>query len=210
MTDSTASATAAPQPEGGTQQTAESQTATTAAPATEQTTTQPDTQATEQPGKEGDKPAEPKVPEAYDFKMPEGVELDKAAADEFGTIAKEMGLTQEQAQKVADVGAKMAQRQAEQHAQLVESWVTQVKTDKEIGGDKLDENLGVARKAMDAFGSPELKDLLNSSGLGNHPAVIKAFFKAGKAISEDGFVKGAPPAGVNSNDPAKKLFPSMN
>lgn len=148
------------------------------------------------------------VPESYDLKMPEGIELDKAAADEFTTIAKELKLDQAAAQKLADIAAKQSQRQVEAHAKLVESWVEQVKTDKDIGGDKLEENLGIARKALETFGTPELRDVLNASGLGNHPEVIKAFFKAGKAISEDGFVKGAPKG--ETNDPAKKLFPTMN
>jgi hypothetical protein len=150
----------------------------------------------------------PTVPDKYEFAMPDGVELDSAAADEFTAIAKELKLDQTAAQKVADVGAKMAQRQAEAHAKMVETWVEQVKTDTEIGGDKLDANLAVARKAMDAFGSQGLKDLLNTSGLGNHPEVIKAFYKAGKAISEDRFVSGSPKGA--ETDIAKKLFPTMN
>lgn len=172
--------------------TTQATTATTSAPA-------PDTQpATQQPA----------APEAYEFKMPDGVEIDKAAADEFTAIAKELKLAPEAAQKVADVGAKMAQRQAEAHANLVTSWAEAVKADKDIGGDKLEQTLAVSRKAVEAFGSPELKELLDSTGLGNHPAVVRAFFNAGKAISEDGIVKGTPPAGPN--DPAKTLFPSMN
>lgn len=152
--------------------------------------------------------AEVEVPESYDLQMPEGIELDKAAADEFTTLAKELKLDQATAQKFADVGAKMAQRQQEAHAKLVESWVEAVKADKEIGGDKLQENLAVARKALDAFGSPELRDVLNMTGIGNNPAVIKAFYRAGKAISEDQFVTGKPQGA--DTDMAKKLFPSMN
>jgi hypothetical protein len=159
-------------------------------------------------GTQDSKAAEQAVPEAYDLKMPEGVELDQAAASEFTAIAKELKLDQAAAQKLADVGAKMVQRQAEAHAKLVESWVEQVKTDKDIGGDKLAENLGVARKALEAFGTPELRDVLNATGLGNHPEVIRAFYKVGKAISEDRFVGGAPKGGTD--DPAKKLFPNMN
>ena len=150
----------------------------------------------------------PEVPESYEFTMPEGVALDKTAADEFTAIAKDLKLSAADAQKVADVGAKMAQRQAEQHAALVESWVEQVKADKDIGGDKLDENLGVARKAIEAFGTPELKDVLNTTGFGNHPAFIKFAYKAGKAISQDGFVTGS--AKGPETDMAKKMFPSMN
>jgi len=150
----------------------------------------------------------PEVPESYEFTMPEGVAIDKTAADEFTAIAKELKLNQADAQKVADVGAKMAQRQAEAHAQLVESWVESVKTDKEIGGDKLAENLAVARKAIETFGTPELKDVLNATGFGNHPAVIKAFYKAGMAISGDRFVSGSPKG--PETDMAKKMFPNMN
>ena len=154
------------------------------------------------------KPEAPVVPGAYDLKMPDGVELDKAAADEFTAIAKELKLDLPSAQKLADVAAKQAQRQAESHAKLVESWAEQVKVDKEIGGDKFDENLGIARKALETFGTPELRDVLHASGLGNHPEVIRAFYKAGKAISDDSFVKGAPKGA--ETDPAKKLFPNMN
>lgn len=150
----------------------------------------------------------PEVPESYEFAMPDGVQLDKTAAEEFSAIAKELKLDQSTAQKVADVGAKMAQRQMEAHTKLVESWTEAVKTDKEIGGDKLAENLGVARKALEMFGTPELKDVLNMTGFGNHPEVVKAFYKIGKAISQDGFVTGS--AKGPDIDPAKRLFPSMN
>jgi hypothetical protein len=184
-------------------------------PKTDSTTATPDsTTASTPPAAAADtktddtKATEPVVPEAYDLQMPEGVELDKAAADEFTTIAKELKLDQAAAQKLADIAAKQAQRQVEAHTKLVESWVEQVKTDKDIGGDKLDENLGIARKALETFGTPELRDVLNASGLGNHPEVIKAFVKAGKAISEDKFVAGAPKG--SDADPAKKLFPNMN
>lgn len=202
MTDTTA-ATSTPSIDAGEPTTTASTAAnpagtvdpTAATPATTASTTDP-------------KATEPVVPESYELKMPDGVQLDSAAAEEFTAIAKELKLDQAAAQKLADIGAKMATRQAEAHAQLVETWTEQVKTDKDIGGDKLDENLGVARKAIDTFGSPELKALLNSTGLGNHPEVVKLAFKVGKAISEDRFVTGAPKGA--ETDMAKKLFPNMN
>jgi hypothetical protein len=171
-------------------------------------TADPSASADPAAGTQDPKPAEPAVPESYELKMPDGVQLDSAAAEEFTAIAKELKLSAADAQKVADVGAKMAQRQAEAHANLVESWVEQVKTDKDIGGDKLDENLGIARKAIDTFGSPELKTLLNSTGMGNHPEFVKLAVKVGKAISEDRFVQGSPKGA--ETDMAKKMFPSMN
>lgn len=150
----------------------------------------------------------PVVPESYTFETPEGVTLDTAAVEEFSAIAKELGLEQGKAQAIADIAVKMQQRAAENQAALVESWVEQVKTDKDLGGDKLTENLAIAKKALDAFGSPELRDVLNATGLGNHPEIIRAFYKAGKAISEDRFIPGAPKG--PEMDIAKRMFPTMN
>lgn len=144
-----------------------------------------------------------KVPAEYaDFKLPDGVTMPPEAFTEFKATAKELGLTQDQAQKVAELGVKQAQTFATQLAtaqqEAVEKWAADTKADKEIGGDKLPENLAVAKKALDTFGSPELKTLLNKSGLGNNPEVIRFFVKAGKAISEDRIVTGA--AGQKSSD----------
>jgi hypothetical protein len=151
----------------------------------------------------------------YEFKLPEGVDLKGEALDELKATAKELGLTQEQAQRVADLGAKQAQGFAaqlvEQQKTMTAEWAEQTTTDKEIGGDKLPENLGVAKKALDTFGSPALKTLLNQSGLGNHPEVVRFMVKAGKAISEDGrLVTGAAAQADRANTPIEnRLYPNQ-
>lgn len=154
----------------------------------------------------GDKPAE--VPEKYEFKAPEGVELDSVAAGEFSTLAKDLKLTADQAQGVVDIAVKMQQRQAESVAATVKEWGDQSKTDKEFGGDNLDANLAIAKKAVDTFGSDAFKQLLTSSGLGNHPEVIRTFLKAGKAISGDSFVKSGNPASTNGASLAERMYPN--
>lgn len=151
-----------------------------------------------------------KAPEAYELKAPEGVELDKDAVSEFTTLAKELKLSGEHAQKLADIAVKMQQRHAEAHANTVREWEAASRADKEFGGDAFDTNVAVARKAIDAFGSAELKNLLNSTGLGNHPEVLRAFYKAGKAISETSFVSSGGRAPTGVRDPAKSLYPNMN
>lgn len=160
-------------------------------------------------GKQGeDKSAE--APEAYELKAPEGLELDQDALGEFTAIAKELKLSNETAQKLADVAMKMEQRRAEAHSKMVKEWADQSKTDKEFGGDAFNENLSVARKAIDTFGSPQLKELLDASGLGNHPEVLRTFFKAGKAISEGKFVASGARAATQQPSAAKALYPNMN
>lgn len=150
------------------------------------------------------------APESYaDFTLPEGVELESETLDGVKALAKELNLPQDKAQKVADLTAAAWQRKQEAFTKAKEQWANDTKADKEIGGQALGENLGVAKKALDAFGSDELKAVLNGSGLGNHPAVIKAFVKIGKAISEDKFVTGKAPDNAPA-DPAKRMYPNMN
>lgn len=87
--------------------------------------------------------------------------------------------------------AGVQQRQAEAWQAQTEQWAADVKADKEIGGDKLTTNLSAAQRALDQFGTPELKEYLEGTGLGNHPELVKAFIKIGKAMSEDGMVDGS-------------------
>jgi len=134
------------------------------------------------------------APEKYEFQAPEGVSFDTELLGEFEGIAKELKLSQADAQKVTNIGAKLAQKFEAQQAlavtKLATEWVEAATNDKEYGGEKLQENLAVARKAMTAFGSPDLQDLMEKTGLGNNPEVIRFMFRAGKAISEDRLVVG--------------------
>lgn len=137
------------------------------------------------------------VPEAYEpFKAAEGLELDPTVMAEFGALAKEFGLSQEKAQKLVDLQSKLAlgEDTARQAALLqaldaqAKAWTDQIKSDPELGGAKFDATIQTAHKAMQAFGSPELRQLLNESGMGNNPEMVRLFHKVGLAISEDHIV----------------------
>ena len=163
---------------------------------------------------EGATPEEGKAegaPEDYTFTAPEGTELNEAVLADFKALAKEHKLPQDVAQKFVDLGVKQAQQVTghiqEQIASEQARWAESSQTDKEFGGDKLGENMAVAKKALDAFGSPELSKFLLDSKLGDHPEVIRAFYRVGKAISEDKLVPGGvkPPAG----DSLSKMYPTM-
>lgn len=167
---------------------------------------------------EAPKPAEPPkpvVPEKYEFKTPKGIpeghELDGKVISEFSVVAKELGLSQENAQKVIDrVMPSIHQRQVEQTAEIHKQWVDSVKTDKELGGEKLDANLAIAKRGAKAYGTPELQKLLDGP-LGSNPEVIRFLYRVGKTVSEDGFVAGSKPTqAADPNDPseqARKMYP---
>ncbi|MFP7325767.1 peptidase [Serratia marcescens] len=143
-----------------------------------------DKEAAEKAGKE----KKPAAPEKYEFTPPEGQELDANALAVFEPIAKELGLSQEQAQKLVDIYPQIQQQQAEAWSKQVADWGEQVKADKEIGGDKFNASVGAAQRALDQFGNTELREYLNASGLGNHPALVRFCAKVGKAMAEDTFV----------------------
>lgn len=135
-----------------------------------------------------------KVPEKYEFKSPvEGQELDAEMTAALEPVARELGLNNEQAQKLVDIYGKdilpkIEARQQENWAKQTEAWANEVKTDKEIGGDAFVANVGLAQKALDTFAPAGLREYLETTGLGNHPDLVRCFVKVGKAMSEDSMI----------------------
>lgn len=131
-----------------------------------------------------------RAPEKYEaFKLPEGMPVDQKALDAVAPLLKKHGLTQVEAQEMIDVYAKSVGNQVETFSNQMKEWTEKSKSDSEFGGQKFDENIKTAQKAMATFATPELKGLLDQSGLGNHPDVIRFFYRVGKAISEDKMVR---------------------
>ena len=196
---------------------ADATTETTTQAATDATSTTADTTQTTDTtqadkatadGKADDKPP-PKAPEAYELKAPEGFELEPETTKEFETLARELDLSNDDANKLLPLGAKLAQKIAEQqqtsHQAQVTKWAEDAKADKEYGGEKFDASLKTALKARDQFATPELKTLMDETGLGNHPEIVRLFHRIGTAIADDSFVQ-APSAGGSAKSAAAILF----
>ena len=159
------------------------------------------------------------APEEYVFTPPDGVEIDEGQIEAFGEYAYDLGLSQDQFQKLIDFEMERAQQaqsqMADAYTERVSAWAEATKADKELGGEVLDENLGLAKRAMDAFASPELAKLIDTPspenpdglGLGNHPEVIRLFYRVGKAISESDLVTGD--SKVEGADSLQKMYPTM-
>ncbi|MFV0602033.1 MAG: protease [Brachymonas sp.] len=158
-----------------------------------------------------DTPAKPEgAPEQYAaFTAPEGQAFDDTVITAFTEVARKLNLPQDKAQLVLDEMAPvLAARQAEQFQGARTEWAEASKTDKEFGGDKLKESLASALKARDTFATPELRTLLEQSGLGNHPEVVRLFYRVGKAISEDRMVTGSANPGKSGD--ARGLYKESN
>ena len=146
--------------------------------------------------KDEDKPAKPEdmdaVPDkdtAYHIELPEGVELDQPLLDRLTPTFREAGITHTQAQALTEAyieSANLKATEAEAKSEeTVKQWEKDAKADKEIGGDNFKDSVAAARKALDRFGSDEVKKLLDDSGLGSHKAIIRLFRAVGTAMSDD-------------------------
>ena len=134
-----------------------------------------------------------KAPDNYaDFTIAEGAQVDVPIMDEFKAVAKKLNLSQEDAQELINLQAKLGEaaqtKAVEANNERKEAW--RVEAVKNLGVDSKKE-LVFANKTIEKFGTPALREFLNETGLGNHTELVSLFVKIGKeAISEDGLVEG--------------------
>lgn len=166
--------------------------------------------------KPGDEAKPEGAPESYEaFAVPEGFNLEEGDAKSFGDLAKEANLTQAQAQKFMDLaGARMAvlaQQQQDAYKATVEGWAASTKADPEIGGAKLPATVKYAQKALAAFGEgTDAAEAFETTGLGNHPGIIKMLARIGKDLSEDGVVAGGNATQPERKPTAEVMYPNMS
>jgi len=200
----------------------EEQTANSAGAADTKTTEQPDTllQAQQPPAQETAPAAESEQqgaestsaesgtaaneeqtadPGTYtDFSVPEGVEVNEELLAQANPIFKELGLSQEQAQKLVDFEVTRTQAQVEQFSQQVNAWKESAQDDKEFGGDNLQKSLAVSNLVLQHF-EPAFVDDLGRMGLLNHPELIRGLTRIGnKFLTEDTPGDGDAPRQVKS------------
>lgn len=135
------------------------------------------------------------APESYEeFKLADGVEIGKDNLDKFHALAKDGNLSQEAAQGLMDLMSDHTTASAEATAKVlsdeVSGWLKDSMADGEFGGALYKENVDIALKGIDEVGTPELKQMLNTTGLGNHPEIIRAFYRVGKMVSEGNITEG--------------------
>lgn len=159
------------------------------------------------------KPADtkPAAVEYQPFKVPTDVKVADSVLGKFTEIAKASNLSQEAAQSLIDGLSPLIAKDSLEafQAQLVEArkgWQEALKVDKELGGEKSAENVAVAKQAFEKFGTPALKELLETSGLGDHPEVIRWAYNVAKATGEDKVIVGGLSTGSNDQAAASVLY----
>lgn len=138
----------------------------------------------------------PEAPDGYKIEGEHGLSEDQVAA--FRTQAHALGLPQRQAEGMVQF---YAQQQAAARSALQEQAVTSLT---EEWGAAFEDRVGAARKAAELYGGPELMAVLKETGLGFHPAVVRAFAKIGLETTEPGELRGS----GGARQPGGRLAPA--
>jgi len=147
------------------------------------------------------KPESVGAPEAYaDFSIPEGHTLDTATIESATPIFRELGLSQDQAQKLVDFySAKIGEINSQNEGfmeQMRTEWRNQLSADKEIGGklDAVKVDIGRALDRIPAEVRTAYKEAMDLTGAGDNPAIIKAMYSLAQLVNEGTPVRGDNPS----------------
>ena len=154
----------------------------------------------------------PEKADDYKFEKltpPEGVNIDPNIEGWFKTIAHQAGLNTAQASMIhkayADAYFAAAKTAEEQKVKAFEKGIEDLKKD---WGPKLDENAALVKKATDKFMTPEEKKIMDESGRGNDPILVRMFHRIGQAMADDKLVLGSNVDG-NKREKGTLSYPSM-
>ncbi len=149
-----------------------------------------------------------------EFKLPEGINVDRnilaLATEQF----KLLGLSQQQAQGVVDLSPQITEaiRGAQQHEwDLTTSrWSREVRNDRELGGRNFKESIAKAERVLRRFDTDgRLREFLTSTRAGNNPDMIRFLVHIDGALSESSFGRmPAGGAGTEKSD-AEIFFPEQ-
>lgn len=140
------------------------------------------------------------APETYELTAPEGMTFDKEAFEAVEGVLKDLNLSNAAAQAVVNAYAEKLVPLMEQRARLAgetlgadmrREWAQQAERefDGKEGRPTLTEAKALARQAFLKFGVAGKEDdpflqLLDDSGLGSHPVMVRTIAMIGKAVGE--------------------------
>lgn len=175
-------------------------------------------------GKKDDK-APPGAPEKYEpFTLPEGLELSEAVITAASELFKGANLDQATAQKFVDFHTNALKAVADSatnaYTTLRDGWRKEVLGDATLAanGDLLPEVKAQISKAIDSLGAAEatkFREALSLTGVGDHPAFVRAMkafasrFGEGTTVTGKGPVTTKPNGGTAAPTPAQAMFPSL-
>ena len=160
------------------------------------------------------------------LKFPEGFQRNdenlKAMTDVLGDTAlspqdRAQALIDLHTTAMQDMSAKVDQQWQDERSK----WVEATKALPKIGGDNLDASLGKIARLIEEFGKTtdaqgvvskdlgnEFRQVLDDSGLGDHPTIVRFLVNVADSFSEGTPISGEAASGERTQ--AQKMYPDMN
>jgi DNA-binding transcriptional MerR regulator len=132
----------------------------------------------------------PKDHEGYDLSGIVPETYNQGVVDEFKKKAHETGMSAEGVRKMAEwyKELEIKQRDSIEKSKMIQADQHILELKKDFGVN-FDTEVKNARKALDAYTDSAFRKYMDDTGLGNHPALVKAFAKIGRELSEDKLVQ---------------------
>lgn len=131
--------------------------------------------------------------------IPQGMELDPAVSKDFGDLVNKYGLGRDAVADLVKLQTGLMQSTSEKGStdwtKTQDEWKATVMKDPDIGGAKNPEVMARVAFLRDAYGKdiPDLKQALDMTGAGNHPAFIKWVNNISQDLVEGTLVSGGQP-----------------
>lgn len=151
------------------------------------------------------------IPDTYDITTSTGEQLDGEDLDKLNQVCKKAGITQKQAQMLFSAYENDAfnfnQQLQSSYNQQLQSWRDAVMNDRELGQENFEKTKANIKNVISRFGSSELSDFLNKSGLGYNPDFVRFVNKVGSLISNDNnFIGGNTNPQVSEADRQREML----
>jgi hypothetical protein len=117
------------------------------------------------------------------FKDPKNIDQD--LLKEATEIFSKSKLSVEQAQKLVQLQEKFVEKSNATYYEQVDNWIKEAKKDPEFGGKDYEKNMAAVNKAFKTYGSDALGKFLDDYRFGDHPEVIRMFYRIGQTLTED-------------------------
>lgn len=150
-------------------------------------------------------------PEDYVFQFAPETVVDKALIDDFRRFAFEQKMSLENARLMAKFYEAYVQGQSKkrsmEQAEFLKNMQKACEEDGEYGGLGFHDNMRYAKMAMLRFDDGSLAKILNETGFGSHPEVVRFMYRVGRALAE----KDMPRAqnAKKEQSAAELFYPSM-
>lgn len=139
--------------------------------------------------------------------LPEGFEWQEDIQRGFLDAVHKAGLNNHQAQEIVgwyenwqrDIGIQSDRLLGEAETTLRSEW-----------GPNYEGNISLASRAVAKVGGEPLQKLLDETGMGNHPDMIRAFTRVGRVLAEDNIITASVDGAATSQQAKAKIAEILN